>query len=36
MKYILALDQGTNSSGALVLDSNGEVVSSAQQEYPQI
>ena len=36
MKYILALDQGTTSSRAIVFDRHGEIVSSAQQESPQI
>ena len=36
MKYILALDQGTTSSRAVIFDHNGEVVSHAQQEFPQI
>ena len=36
MKYILALDQGTTSSRAIVFDHNGSVVSVAQQEFRQI
>lgn len=36
MKYILALDQGTTSSRAIVFDRKGEIVGSAQQEFPQI
>jgi glycerol kinase len=36
MKYILALDQGTTSSRAIVFDHSGNVVSSAQQEFRQI
>jgi glycerol kinase len=35
-RYVLALDQGTTSSRALVFDRGGEVVASAQQEFPQI
>ncbi len=35
-KYILALDQGTTSSRAVIFDNNGEIVSRAQQEFPQI
>lgn len=35
-KYILALDQGTSSSRALVFDRAGTVCSSAQKEFPQI
>src|SRR6185503_5293804 len=36
MKYILALDQGTTSSRAIVFDYNGSVVAVAQQEFRQI
>jgi glycerol kinase len=36
MKHILALDQGTTSSRAIVFDYNGSVVSVAQQEFRQI
>ncbi len=36
MKHILALDQGTTSSRAIVFDANGSVVASAQQEFRQI
>src|SRR5688500_5471384 len=36
MKYILALDQGTTSSRAIVFDHSGRVVSVAQQEFRQI
>ena len=36
MKYILALDQGTTSSRAIIFDHAGAVVSSAQQEFRQI
>ncbi|OYU44569.1 MAG: glycerol kinase [Burkholderiales bacterium PBB4] len=36
MQYILALDQGTTSSRAMVFDRAGHIVSSAQQEFPQI
>jgi len=35
-KYVLALDQGTTSSRAIVFDHNGAIVSAAQQEFPQI
>ncbi len=35
-KYILALDQGTTSSRAIVFDHGGRVVASSQQEFPQI
>ena len=35
MKYILALDQGTTSSRAILFDANGSIVDSAQQEYAQ-
>ena len=36
MKYILALDQGTTSSRAIVFNNKGEILGSAQQEFPQI
>src|SRR6185503_13209914 len=36
MKYILALDQGTTSSRAIVFDHSGAIVSVAQQEFRQI
>ena len=36
MKYILALDQGTTSSRALLFDKEGNVCSVAQQEFEQI
>jgi glycerol kinase len=36
MKHILALDQGTTSSRAIVFDHAGSVVSMAQQEFRQI
>lgn len=35
MAYILALDQGTTSSRALVIDDQGLVVASAQKEFKQ-
>jgi glycerol kinase len=35
-RYILALDQGTTSSRAIVFDRHGAIVSMAQQEFPQI
>ena len=34
--YILALDQGTTSSRAILFDRAGQIVKSAQQEFPQI
>jgi len=34
--YILALDQGTTSSRAIVFDRHGSIVRAAQQEFPQI
>lgn len=34
--YILALDQGTTSSRAILFDRAGRIVASAQQELPQI
>lgn len=35
-KYIVALDQGTTSSRAVVLDHNAQMVASAQREFTQI
>src|SRR5579883_669100 len=35
-KYVLALDQGTTSSRAILFDHEGAIVSVAQQEFPQI
>ncbi|MGF1704574.1 glycerol kinase GlpK [Enterovibrio baiacu] len=35
-KYIVALDQGTTSSRAVVLDHNANMVSSSQREFTQI
>ena len=35
-KYVLALDQGTTSSRAIVFNHDGLIVASAQQEFPQI
>lgn len=34
-KYILAIDQGTTSSRAILFDRDGRIVASAQQEFPQ-
>lgn len=34
-KYILALDQGTTSSRAIVFDKQGQIVSTAQKEFTQ-
>lgn len=34
--YILALDQGTTSSRAILFDHDGRIVATAQQEFPQI
>ena len=36
MKYILALDQGTTSSRAIVFDKGGAIIAVAQQEFRQI
>jgi glycerol kinase len=36
MNYILALDQGTTSSRAIVFDQAGAIVAVAQKEFPQI
>jgi glycerol kinase len=35
MKYVLALDQGTTSSRALIFDADGRPVASAQREFRQ-
>jgi len=36
MKHILALDQGTTSSRAILFDHAGSLVAAAQKEFPQI
>jgi len=36
MKYLLALDQGTTSSRAIVFDHAGQVVATAQREFRQL
>jgi glycerol kinase len=36
MQYILALDQGTTSSRALLIDHEGRVLASAQKEFQQL
>src|SRR3989338_1316020 len=35
MRYVLALDQGTTSSRAIIFDETGKPVSAAQQEFKQ-
>src|SRR5437867_5649332 len=35
-RYVLALDQGTTSSRAIVFNHDGTIASVAQQEFPQI
>lgn len=35
MKYVLALDQGTTSSRAILFDHGGKICGVAQQEFPQ-
>ena len=35
-RFVLALDQGTTSSRAIVFDRGGRAVATAQQEFPQI
>ncbi|MGN0634777.1 MAG: glycerol kinase GlpK [Acutalibacteraceae bacterium] len=35
-KYVLALDQGTTSSRAILFDKQGNIVKKAQYEFPQI
>ena len=34
-KYILAIDQGTTSSRAILFNKRGKIVASAQKEFPQ-
>src|ERR1051326_4627830 len=36
MKVVLALDQGTTSSRAIVFDHSGSIVAVAQKEFPQL
>ena len=36
MKYILALDQGTTSTRAIIFDRCGEIITTAQREFKQI
>lgn len=36
MKYVLVIDQGTTSSRAIIYNTNGTVISYAQQEFEQI
>lgn len=36
MKYILALDQGTTSSRAIIFDKSGKIISKVQTEFAQI
>ncbi|MCK5197430.1 MAG: glycerol kinase, partial [Spirochaetales bacterium] len=36
MSHIIALDQGTTSSRALLIDKSGTILGSAQKEFPQI
>ena len=35
MKYVLAIDQGTTSSRAIIFDQNSSIISVAQQEFKQ-
>ncbi len=35
-RYILALDQGTTSSRSIIFNHTGDIVATAQQEFPQI
>ena len=35
-RFILAIDQGTTSTRAILFDTNGEPQATAQQELPQI
>ena len=36
LQYILALDQGTTSSRAIIFDKNGSIISLAQKEFTQL
>ncbi|MFK7950692.1 MAG: glycerol kinase GlpK [Saprospiraceae bacterium] len=36
MNYVLALDQGTTSSRAILFDKNGSIIATEQQEFTQI
>ncbi|HMU72877.1 MAG TPA: FGGY family carbohydrate kinase, partial [Ferruginibacter sp.] len=35
-QYILALDQGTTSSRAIIFDASGSIISMAQKEFAQL
>ena len=35
-RYILAIDQGTTSSRAMLFDHDGNIAGTAQREFPQI
>ena len=35
-QYIMALDQGTTSTRAILFDADGKAVATAQKELPQI
>lgn len=35
-RYLLAIDQGTTSSRAIVFDLDGHIIATSQQEFPQI
>ncbi len=35
-KYVVALDQGTTSSRAMLVDANGCVVDAVQNPFPQV
>ena len=35
-KYVMAIDQGTTSTRAIIFDHSGEIVSIGQQEFTQI
>ena len=36
MKYIVALDQGTTSSRAIIFDHDQNIISTSQKEFTQI
>ncbi len=35
-KYIMAIDQGTTSSRAIIFNKKAEIIASSQKEFPQI
>ncbi len=35
-KYVMAIDQGTTSSRAIIFNKKAEIITSSQKEFPQI